>query len=205
MNVGTYGGIVAGPGEVHLKNVDVTSGANCAMIHSVMRSDPSEIGILEIMGGKIVTKEAVILVKSTNTDITLDGAKLSSESGLLIHSIINPDPYATKLEGQEVTGVRATLKNMTLEGDILHEDSERTMSLVFTDTSLKGAIQNASVSLDGVSKWTATVDSKVTLEGGIDVKSIDAPTGVTISAKAGKGCTLKGSYKLNGGGTLKVS
>jgi len=204
MNVGTYAGIVAGPGEIHFKNVDATSGANCAMIHSVMRSDPSEIGILEIDGGKIVTKEAVILVKSTNTDITLDGAELASESGLLIHSIINSDPNATKLEGKKVTGVRATLKNMTLEGDILHEDSERTMTLVFTSTSLKGAIQNASVSLRGESKWTATVDSKVTLEGDVDVSNIDAPAGVAISATAGEGCTLKGSYKLAGGGELRV-
>jgi hypothetical protein len=93
---------------------------------------------------------------------------------------------------------------MTLEGDILHGDTKRTMTLTFVDTSLKGAIHNATVSMDGGSKWTATADSMVTLEGNVDVSSLDAPVGVTITATAGKGCTLSGTYKLAGGGKLTV-
>jgi hypothetical protein len=204
MNVGTYAGILAGPGEIYFNNVDAVSGGNCAMIHSVMRSDPTEIGILEIKGGKIATRDEVILVKSTNADISLVGAELTSEKGILIQSIINPDPYATKLEGKNVTGIRATLKEMSLEGDIIHQDTERDMSLVFMDTRLKGAIQNASVFLDAGCKWTATADSKVTLEGRVDVSGIDAPAGITINAAAGTGCPLKGLYKLAGGGKLIV-
>ena len=39
-----------------------------------------------------------------------------------------------------------------------------------------------------------------------DVKSqqLDAPAGVTISAKAGEGCGLTGSYTLASGGILTV-
>ncbi len=204
MNVGTYAGIVAGPGEIHFTNTNAVSGGNCAMIHSVMRSDPTEIGILEIKGGKIATEDAVILIKSANADITLDGAQLTSKSGVLVRSMINTDPYATKPGDKQVPGIRVTLSNMALEGDILHEDTQRTMSLAFTDTKLKGAIKNASVSLDAGSNWTATADSTVTLNGNADVSSLDAPAGVTITASAGKGCTLKGSYNLAGGGTLNI-
>ena len=41
--------------------------------------------------------------------------------------------------------------------------------------------------------------------GNIDVKSLDAPGGVTITAFAGEGCTLKGTYKLASGGTLNIA
>jgi len=57
---------------------------------------------------------------------------------------------------------------------------------------------------NGGSKWTATADSRVTLVDIVDVKTIDAPNGVTITAVAGKGCTLKGTFKLASGGTLNV-
>jgi hypothetical protein len=205
MEVGTYAGIVAGPGEIYFNNLEAISDGNGAMIHSVMRSDPSEIGILEIRGGKIVSEDAVILVKSANADITLVDSRLTSKKGVLIHSVVNPDPYATKLEGREVTGIRATFKEITLGGDILHEDSQRTMSLVFMDARMAGAIQNATVFLDSACKWTATTDSKITIEGRVDVSNFDAPPGVNIKAVAGKGCQLKkGYYKLAGGGKLIV-
>jgi hypothetical protein len=169
-----------------------------------MRDDPSEIGILEIKGGKFTAKKALLLVKSTNADISLEGVEMISEKGVLLHSVINDDTMATKLNGRQVTGIRATLKKMIVEGNILHEDTERTMSVDLSGTILKGCIKNASISLDSGSKWTATADSRVTLVGSAELSAIDAPAGVTVTAVAGKGCTLKGTYKLSSGGTLNV-
>ena len=78
------------------------------------------------------------------------------------------------------------------------------MSLIFIDTTQKGSIKNASISLDADSSWTATADSKVTLADNVDLSKIDAPIGVTITALAGKDCILKGAYKLASGGILSV-
>jgi hypothetical protein len=204
MKSGAFTGIIAGPGEIHFNGTDAVSGNNSVMMHSVMRDDPSEIGILEIKGGKFTAKNALLLVKSTNADISLEGVEMISEKGVLLHSVINDDTMATKLNGRQVTGIRATLKKMIVEGNILHEDTERTMSVALSGTILKGCIKNASISLDSGSKWTATADSRVTLVGSAELSAIDALAGVTVTAVAGKGCTLKGAYKLSSGGTLNV-
>ncbi len=203
MTTATYQGIVAGQASLAFNHVTGSSDGNSVMIHSVM-GRAAEVGTLEIMGGKIATRKAVILVKSANADITIDGAELSSKSGALLQSVISDDANATKVNGQQVVGIKATLKKMTLEGNILHEDTERGMSVTFISTTLKGSIKGASVSLDAGSKWTATENSIVTLVDSVDVATIDAPTGVTITAVAGKGCTLKGTYKLAGGGIVNV-
>ena len=173
------------------------------MMHTVAL-EINQIGIFNANGGKITTKDDFVLVKSTNADITLDGVNATAQNGVLIHSIVNDDAKAPKVNGQKVPGYKATLKNMTVAGDIIHEDPDRGMSVALFSTILKGAIKDASVSLDSSSKWTATADSKVTLIGNIDVKTIDAQAGVKITAAAGGGCNLQGVYKLASGGELNI-
>lgn len=197
--------IMAGENDISFKNTDAICGTYFVMMHCVMGTT-SDKGTLNITGGKINTNDAVVLVKSDNADITIDGANITSQNDTLIKSIINPDPYRTKVsDGEKVYGIKSTLKNMTLHGNILHEDTERTMSLTFMSTSLTGKIENASIYLDPESKWTATENSNVTLAGSFDVSKIDAKSGVTITATAGEGCTLKGTYKLASGGTLNIN
>jgi hypothetical protein len=123
-----------------------------------------------------------------------------SKNGAVIHSVINDDPNASKVNGAKVYGIRAKLKHLFLEGDFIHEDTERTMSLSLITTTLKGLIRDAAVSFDTGSKWTATGDCKVTFVGEVDTAQIDAPEGVTITAIAAE----SGTYKLAGGGTLNV-
>ena len=40
--------------------------------------------------------------------------------------------------------------------------------------------------------------------GDVKADAIDAPAGVMVSAMAGEGCGLKGTYTLASGGTLTV-
>ena len=65
-------------------------------------------------------------------------------------------------------------------------------------------ITDVSVSLDAASRWTATRDSRVTLVGATSERQFDARKGVTITAIAGQGTTLKGKYTLASGGVLNV-
>ena len=198
MHTATYAGVIAGKAAIDLNNDAIVSGGYAVMIHDVMGST-SEVGTLKIKGGAIASRDAVIFVKCANADITIDRAKLASQNGDLILSVINDDANATRVNGQKVSGINVTLKNAALVGNILHLDTQRTMSVAFNNTTLKGVIEGAG------SKWTATANSKVILVGSVAIAAIDAPAGVTIAAVAGKGYTLKGTYKLASGGILTVA
>jgi hypothetical protein len=204
MDVASYLGIIAGDGSVSLNHVAGRSRGLGVMVHDV-HGKTSEIGRIEIDGGKLITAKALILVKSANADITLDGASLASGSGVLIQSALNDDSNATKVDGQAVAGIHATLKHLSVAGDILHQDLERTMSVSLVGTRLRGAIENATVSLDATSHWTATANSSITLAGAVNMAQINAPSGVTINAAVGSDSTLMGSHPLAGGGTLIVT
>jgi hypothetical protein len=204
MNVASYLGIIAGDGSVSLNHVAGRSAGFGVMVHDV-HGKTSEIGRIEIDGGRLVSAKAFILVKSANANITLDGASLASGSGVLIQSVLNDDSNATKVDGKAVAGIHATLKHLSVAGDILHQDPDRTMSVSLVGTSLRGAIKGVSLSLDAASHWTATTNSTITLAEAVNVSQINAPRGVTISATAGSDSMLTGSYKLAGGGTLTVA
>jgi hypothetical protein len=204
MDVASDLAIIAGDGTVLLNHVAGRSRGIGVMVHDV-HGKTSEIGRIDIDGGKLTTAKSVILVKSANADITLDGAALASGSGVLIQSVRNEDPNATQVDGQAVTGIRATLKRMSVVGDIRHQDPDRTMSVALVGTSLRGAIERASLSLDAASHWTATANSTITLAGAVRMAQINARSGVTISAVAGSSSTPAGSYPLSGGGMLNIS
>jgi hypothetical protein len=199
-----YTGIIGGTGKVYLSGTTATSGKNGFMIHNV-NSDVTEKSVLGVKGGELISESDLLLIKSTNTDITLEGVSLMAKNGMLIHSKINEDSYAKRPDpGTTLSGIQIALKDTALEGNILHEDTEREMMLAFTGARLKGTINGAALSLDGDSRWTATGNSSVTLVGIADTNGIDAPAGVTIQAEAGSGCSLEGTYTLAGGGVLKV-
>lgn len=198
-----HAGIISGTGKIYFNNIDATTKASLVEVHAPGQNFRS-VGILEIKGGKASTKDAVLIVKSANVDILVEGAEFSSQSGLILQSIVNTSSNTPQVTAS-VSGIRATFKNMNIEGDISHEDNTRTMSVTLAGTTLKGEIKDSSFSLDSDSKWIATGESRVTLVGSVDVKTIDAPAGVKITAVAGKGCKLKGDYKLSSGGTLSVT
>jgi predicted ABC-type transport system involved in lysophospholipase L1 biosynthesis ATPase subunit len=72
------------------------------------------------------------------------------------------------------------------------------MTVYLEATTLKGAIKDASIKMNRLSKWIATADSNVTIIGDVEVSQIDAPAGVTITAIAGE----SGTHKLANCGTL---
>ena len=58
---------------------------------------------------------------------------------------------------------------------------------------------------DAASHWTARADSQIALAAGTPVAVIDAPSGVTITARAGADGAPHGRYPLSGGGVLLVT
>ena len=200
----TYGGILAGVGYITLNNVASEAAKNVLMIHSVF-GRPTESGSIAISGGSHQSGEAIVLVKSANLDLEIDGATLDPGDGNLIHSIVNDDANRTRVDGAETPGINVTLSNMTLSGDIRHEDSvDRNMTVSLLGTQLTGAVVDAQINLDDDSNWTATGDSRVRLDDARDIDRIDALPGVIVRVVDSDDAMVAASRRLPGGGQLVV-
>ena len=201
---GTHGAIIAGEANVSYTNCDIKVGEYVSMIHSV-RGSSSEVTTSYIKGGKAESGIAIFFIKSTNAYVSAEGAELKAP--YIIKSEINRDDAKTPVAPEDrykVYGIKAFLKDMTLEGDIWHEEDQRSMAVTMVNVKLTGGIKDAYIALEG-SDWTANKDSSVCFVGKTDLAAIDALTGVTITARAGEGCDIAaGEYTLKSGGKLVV-
>jgi len=200
-DVASMAGIMAGEADITFRNTKARCGSYFVLMHSI--GGPEELSYLKVTGGEIESKSPVVLLKSCNADLSFEGVKMSSESGILLKSVISVDPQAARAadtKGQDVYGIQATFKDMYVEGDLDHsvDKENRNMTVYLEATTLKGAIKDARISLDPRSRWIATADSNTTIIGEIDLSQIDAPAGVTINAVAQE----SGTFTLPGGGTL---
>lgn len=156
-------------------------------------------------GGKLDVVYSGIQVNGSNAYIYMDGVEVKTRR-FIIHSEFNYDPLLEALDpamyGKDF-GVKAVLKNMDVTGDILNTNHSRDMAVLLENTSLKGSIGGAYLTLES-SSWFATADSEVCLVNCTDISGIDAPAGVTISAVPGEGCTLSGCISLPSGGKLDI-
>jgi hypothetical protein len=191
--------IMAGQSSAVFRDTKANCGTYFLLSHCVTGS-PTEVSTLTVDGGEITCKSPVAIIKSHNVVLSFDDVKLKTESGVLVRSIVNEDPNATPVDGMKVYGIHATFKDMDANGDIFHEDPERTMAVYLECATLKGAVKDAYITIDNHSKWIATGDSDVIIMGDFNVAQIDAPAGVTINAVAAE----SGTYTLAGGGTLNL-
>ena len=200
-DVASMATIIAGEADVTFNDTLAKCGSYFALIHAI--GSPNEMGTLKVTGGEVKCKNAGVLIKSANAEIVFDGTKIVSQSNVLLKSATSVDPQAAKAaktKGMQVYGIHATLKNMDVEGDVIHttDKENRGMTVYLESTTLKGAIKDASIKMNRLSKWIATADSNITIIGDVDVSQIDAPAGVTITAMA----SVSGKYKLASCGTL---
>lgn len=203
-DVATFGGVIAGEARIVFNDLKSTSGGNTVMIHSVMGRG-TEVAQLAIMGGELKSTNAAIVVKSANADIVVERAQIEPSNGDILLAVVNDDSHASKAEkGVEVPGIKATFKHTQLNGNLLHLDPDRRMSVNLESTQLRGVVRDAALSLDAGSRWTATANSRALLTALVNIQQIDALPGVVIEARAVPDLRLKGSYTLASGGTLKV-
>ena len=196
-DVACMAAILGGNADVTFRDSRLKCGSYLALMHCVMGSY-KEVGELVVEGCDVTTEDAIVKVKSQNVIVRLTGSNITSRNGVLFQSTINDDPVATKVMGRKVYGDHIHLTDMNITGDVIHGDPERDAYVYLTASVLRGAIQNATLVLDGGSKWIATGDSQIILGSDADTAQIDAPEGVTIRAKGGEA----GIYPLASGGTL---
>jgi hypothetical protein len=199
-DVASMAAIIEGGGDITFNSAKAKCGTYFALIHCV--GSPDDVGTLNVNGGEIACKSPGILVKSANVNINLNGVKMATESGILLESAESVDPMASKAadtKGRKVYGIHTKFKDMNVAGDIIHGDKDnRTMWVYLESTTLNGAIKDAYITMDAVSKWIATGNSNVSIAGNVNISQIDAPKGVTINAVASE----SGTYTLASGGSL---
>ncbi len=199
VDAATYTGIIAGEAKMEMNDSTTTSNRNVLMIHSVM-GNPFEIGQLTINGGVHKSKEAAFDVKSANAEINLNNTKIEPGNKIILRARINPDSFRTKVNGASVPGSSLNVSQSSLSGNVVNEDSERSVSVNLTrNSSLVGKLDNVLLSSDESSTWLATENSDISVQSEKTLSSIDAKRGVIIKVSGMKG---KSSIKLASGGTL---
>ena len=204
ITVDTHVAIIAGDAWVKFNGGTVKSGQYGAMLHGV-RGHYTETTECHITGGDWTVGEALFFVKSENVYLKVDGAKVKTGK-YLVHAIVNDDDAATKVPDDmklKCYGVNVVIANGDYQGDIVNDDTDRTMNVSILHAKVAGVITDAYISLEG-SQWTATGNSSVCLVGDVKETQIDAASGITVQAVAGEGCGLKGEYTLASGGKLIV-
>lgn len=198
-DVACQGAIIAGEASVKFTGSELNCGTYLALMHCVMGRH-TEVGELTMTDCEVKTGKTAIEVHGQNVVVSLENCTIET-GGALMRTCKNEDPNAARVNGKPTPGDELHLRDMSVTGDILHEDPERDMRVYMTSTCLTGAILNAGLVMDQGSRWYATGDSTVTLGGDVETKQIDAPKGVTITAKAAGG---QGVYDLVSGGKLVV-
>jgi len=128
---------------------------------------------------------SVIVVKSANADILLDKTTVKADkkgTGALVHTVINNDTmFMTKVpDGTVYPGVKVRMTDMKAEGDILHEDYQRDMSLSLTGASLTGKIVSGTVA-----SWNALCKEKGFETYMIDPNGYKTVHGVNLTLDSG--------------------
>lgn len=198
-DVACQAAIIAGEASVKFTGSELKCGTYLALMHCVMGRH-TEVGELTLQDCDVKTGKTAIEVHGQNVVVSLDNCNIET-GGALMHTCKNADPNAARVNGRPTPGDALYLKDMSVTGDILHEDPERECRVYMASTCLTGAIQNAAIIMDQGSRWYATGDSTVTLACDIESAQIDAPADVTITMTAETG---QGSYTLASGGTLIV-
>ena len=91
------------------------------------------------------SKGSVILIKSTNAEISLNSCEIipgEGGTGYLIQTVFNNDTMFMNAvpDGTTYPGIMVDMRNMDLKGDIAHEDYQRDLYLVLTATAIEGAM-----------------------------------------------------------------
>jgi len=117
----------------------------------VMMHTGSGSGRLVIDKGSVFnTRDTVIQVKGRGIDILVDHAALNTESGVILHSMANDDPFFVSGMGDTMgeqgynKDVNAIIRNTALDGDIINSyTAVSPVNVTFENASITGAITTA--------------------------------------------------------------
>ncbi|MBQ6120671.1 MAG: hypothetical protein IJI59_02900 [Clostridia bacterium] len=116
---------------------------------------------------------AAILVKSTSADIILDDVEIRSSTGVALLSTLNSDSMSRYLKQDVGSGVNVRISDSTIDGDFIHDDYQRDLSI-----TLDGATLNGDVTWSDADEWNVMWADYADDESACWVK-LDAGTYIT--------------------------
>jgi len=129
------------------------------------------------------TKGSVILVKSTNADISVENCTIEAyKNGNILQTVLgDDDPEYLMLVsgGEEVPGIRASFTAMELNGNIVHEDYQRDLAVELSAVTWNGAANEYDVQ-----HWNQAAEEEGFEDLCVD-DSYDTHHGLSISLQDG--------------------
>ena len=160
------------------------------------------------------TAGSVILIKSTNADISLTASEIipaEGGTGAIVHTVYNNDTMFMNAvpDGEQYPGISLSMADMTVTGDIIHEDYQRDMTVTLSAASLTGAINaydcdhwNAVAAAEGFDDYA--LDASYSTPHGVSLV-LESGASWTVTAEStlmsltiGEGCTVSGVMTVNG-------
>ncbi|MCF0229220.1 MAG: hypothetical protein HUJ76_05945 [Parasporobacterium sp.] len=137
---------------------------------SILHNDTISAG-MEYFGLAYVNG-SVFWLRGANSDLKLENVEMRSENNVLMHSTVDYSNWdGSNLAGQAAVGYKVAMKDMDVEGDIIHDDYQRKMFITLDGTTLDGAMNyytceeyaaRAAAFID--SEWEAAEASKAAWE-----------------------------------------
>ena len=157
---------------------------------------------------------SIVEISCHNGKAVFDNCELVSRTGVLVHSHFSYDSMASGIypqDGVEYVGDEVVIRNMSAEGDILHEDYMRKMVLSLENAELTGAVVGTTLAAWN-NYWTDAVaalpsdelssgsdemsDLEATLKQRIYNDTYETLWGVRMSMDAGSVWTVTGDSNL---------
>jgi hypothetical protein len=164
---GSEAAVIEGKNSITLNNVDLYGEEKCGVMLYQSFSGDAEVGtsIFSMAGGSLTAaKGPLFYTTNTQCEIKLKGAKLSSQSGVLISA--KADRWGTS--GSNGSDLKFSAEEENLAGNVTCDGISTITMNLNNNTSLKGEINSAKtakfihLALDNTSKWEVTGDSYLT-------------------------------------------
>lgn len=198
--------VIEGQNTVTLDDSVMVGSKNGAMLYQSFSGDAHGFGaVLKMHGGRFVAKKgALIFVTNNQATVTLSGVAVEAASGIIAKA--SADRWGrTGSNGGHLT---LTATGEALNGNLVADAISSIDATLAGGTVLTGAVENASLTIDGQSKWVVKANSALKSLSLQNPAAIHAIIGngftVTYDAANPKNSWLGGkTYPLQGGGTLQ--
>lgn len=145
-------------------------------------------GVFTMSGGKLTAADGPLFyVTNTTGVISLKNVGLTATSGILLKA--SADQWGTS--GKNGGTVTLSADSQTLVGNVVTDNLSTAALILKNNSSLKGSVNKAALTLDASSSWNVTADSTVTTLNGATV------SGTSVSNITGNGHTVYYSKTLN--------